>query len=122
LPLTGNPITSAVALAALELYEELNILDLIKPKIEQFKKGMDEIGVLLDNSKVLTLGLIGSIEISDALGGKERAVLITAKARELGLFIRPLGAVIYLWPPLISSKEELGEMLSILKDAVEFTA
>ncbi|MCP4181393.1 MAG: adenosylmethionine--8-amino-7-oxononanoate transaminase [bacterium] len=118
----GNPITSAVALAALELYEELNILELIKPRIDQFKKGMDEIGVILDNSIVLTLGLIGSIELDDSLGGKERAVQIAVKARELGLFIRPLGSVIYLWPPLISSEYELNQMLSILRNAVKLTA
>ncbi|HJO92346.1 MAG TPA: adenosylmethionine--8-amino-7-oxononanoate transaminase [Victivallales bacterium] len=118
----GNPITSAVALAALELYEELDIIELIKPRIKQFKEGMEDVGTLLNNSKILTLGLIGSIEIDDALGGKERALQIAAKARELGLFIRPLGSVIYLWPPLVSSEEELNQMLSILQSAVRLTA
>ena len=114
----GNPICSKLALAALELYDEINILELIKPRILQLKEGMNEIGRKLQNSTVLTLGMIGVVEISDIDGGSERALKIKARARELGLFIRPLGSAVYLWPPLVSTEEELGKMLTILNMAV----
>jgi len=114
----GNPICSSLALAALELYKEMNILELIKPRILQLKEGIDEIGKELINSTVLSLGMIGVIEIHENDGGCRRAAQIQAKARELGLFIRPLGAAIYLWPPLVSTEEELGMMISIFKRAV----
>ena len=113
----GNPICSSLALAALELYDEMNILELIKPRIAQLKEGMNEIGRMLPNSTVLTLGMIGVVEINDIDGGSERAAQIQAMARELGLFIRPLGAAVYLWPPLVSTENEINEMLSILKIA-----
>ena len=114
----GNPICSNLALAALKLYDELNILELIKPRITQLKIGMNEIGEKITNSTVLTLGMIGVIEISEIDGGSARAASIQKKAREYGLFIRPLGPTVYLWPPLISTNEELGEMIAILNLAV----
>jgi adenosylmethionine-8-amino-7-oxononanoate aminotransferase len=36
----------------------------------------------------------------------------------LGLYIRPLGAVLYLWPPLTSTEAELGAMIEILERAI----
>jgi adenosylmethionine---8-amino-7-oxononanoate aminotransferase len=114
----GNPICSSLALAALELYDEMNILEMIKPRIIQLKEGMNEIGKKLSSSTVLTLGMIGVIEINEADGGTEKALEIKGRARELGLFIRPLGPSVYLWPPLISTEKELGDMISILKQAV----
>jgi len=114
----GNPICSNLALEALALYEEIDILNLIKPRIVQLDKGMREIGKMLNDSTVLTVGMIGVVEINQKAGGKIRAAEIASKARGLGLFIRPLGASVYLWPPLISTEQELGEMISIFKKSV----
>ncbi len=114
----GNPICSSLAIAALELYEEVRILDLIKPRIEQLREGFEKIGKSLRSSTVLSLGMIGVLEFSDEDGGSSRAAKIKEIARELGLFIRPLGPVVYLWPPLIATEEELGKMISILSNAV----
>lgn len=37
---------------------------------------------------------------------------------ENGLLIRPLGDVLYLWPPLVTSDDELDRMLEIFEAAV----
>lgn len=118
----GNPITSAVALAALGVYKEEKVLENSKPRIAQLKAGMGELGVMLDNSPVRTLGMIGVVEVNDGSGAVERASRIAGYAYKLGLFIRPLGRSVYLWPPLTITEEELGRMLSILQDAIKQTA
>lgn len=118
----GNPITSAVALAALSIYREEKVLENSKPRIEQLKAGMEELGLMLDNSAVRALGMIGVVEVNDSSGGVQRARRIAGSAYELGLFIRPLNQAVYLWPPLTITKEELGRMLSILKAAIKQTA
>ncbi|MEJ2658726.1 MAG: aminotransferase class III-fold pyridoxal phosphate-dependent enzyme, partial [Desulfobacterales bacterium] len=118
----GNPITSAVALAALSAYKEERILENMRPGVAQLKMGMRELGAMLKDSAVLTLGMIGVVEINDDSGAAERAQRIARRAYELGLFIRPLGRAVYLWPPLTVTKEELSQMLSILKDAIIQTA
>ena len=45
--------------------------------------------------------------------------VICMKAREYGLFIRPVGDVIVFMPPLISTEEELSEMLDIIYKAID---
>jgi adenosylmethionine-8-amino-7-oxononanoate aminotransferase len=118
----GNPITSALALAALAVYEEERILDHIQPRIKQLDDGMRKTATLLTGSNVLTLGMIGVIDVSETVGGTVRAQQIAQRALELGLFIRPLGSAIYLWPPLNITEEDLGKMLTFLGTAVEDTA
>ncbi|MBI4296080.1 MAG: adenosylmethionine--8-amino-7-oxononanoate transaminase [Chloroflexi bacterium] len=117
----GNPIISGLALAAIEVYQEEQVLDKCQPRIKQLKEGMRELGSLLDGSKVRAMGMIGAIEISDASGGAGRAARIVRKAYELGLFLRPRGRAIYLWPPLVSTGDELGQMLSIIRESIQRT-
>jgi len=118
----GNPITCACALAAINVYEESSILEKMKPLAEQLDEGFGQIRRLLPRSKTLTTGLIGMLEISPGDGGVRRATDITEQAWEKGLYVRPLGPVVYLWPPLVTTSEELGEMIEILSDAVRQTS
>lgn len=118
----GNPITSAVALAALSVYKEEKVLENSRPRIAQLEAGMRELGKMLKDSPVRTLGMIGVVEVNDESGAAERARRIAWRAYKLGLFIRPLGRAVYLWPPLTITEEELGRMLSILKAAIQQSA
>lgn len=118
----GNPIVSAVALKALELYEEENILEHIKPLQTIMEQEIENIAKLLPNSFSQSKGMIGMIEINEKDGGAKRAKSIVAKAMEMGLFIRPLGAVIYIWPPLVIKEKEFRKLFEILKKSVQFTS
>ena len=113
----GNPITSALAIAAIDVYEQEEVVEKCQPRIRQLAQGMQEIEAMLSDSMALTVGLIGAVELSDADGGSERAGRIARAAFDRGLFIRPLGASVYLWPPLIISEAELGRMLAVLREA-----
>jgi adenosylmethionine-8-amino-7-oxononanoate aminotransferase len=114
----GNPITSAAALAALDVMEELNLVEHCAPRYAQLGKGMKRIGKLPSVAFQKSLGLIGMCAISEEAGGAVRARAIVARASEMGLYIRPLGAVLYLWPPLTATEEELGAMIGILEAAI----
>ncbi|MBI2830344.1 MAG: adenosylmethionine--8-amino-7-oxononanoate transaminase [Chloroflexi bacterium] len=118
----GNPIITALALAAIEVYEKEHVLEKCQPRIKQLADGMRELGNLLAGSKVKTLGMIGVVEINDSSGGAERASKIVRKAYELGLFLRPRGRAVYLWPPLTSTENELGQMLSIIRESIRQTS
>ncbi len=107
-----------LTLAAIEVYEEEHVLEKCKPRIRQLEQGIGELGALLNGSKVRAMGMMGVVEINDVSGGAERASRIVRKAYELGLFLRPRGRAIYLWPPLVSTENELGQMLSIIKESV----
>ena len=117
----GNPIISGLALAAIETYEKEKVLARCQPRIKQLEQGMRQLGAMLGGSKVRALGMMAVIQINDVSGGAGRASLIVRKAYELGLFLRPRGRALYLWPPLVITQAELAQMLSILGEAIKQT-
>lgn len=117
----GNPITSALALEAIKVYKEEKVVENLGPKIRLISDGMKEIGEALDNSYTDSLGMIGMVELNEKSGGATRAREVALKAIELGLFIRPLGNVLYVWPPLVITEEQIRDMFRMFKEAVEGT-
>ncbi len=114
----GNPITSAAALAAIDIFTSENIVQGTIPLAAQLAKGMARLAQNDCIEYYKSLGMIGMISIKEEAGGGTLAKKIARKAMELGLFIRPLGEVLYLWPPLVSTPEELGEMLMLFDEAI----
>lgn len=114
----GNPITAAAALAALEVFEERSIPDSCKAGAAILAEGFAVLGALPCVAYHRCLGMIGMCAFTEAAGGAALAREVCRRALEQGLFIRPLGEVLYLWPPLTSTEEELGEMLAMLRQAV----
>ena len=110
----GNPIITGLAMAAIKVYQEERILEKCKPRIGQLSAGMHQLGQILNDSRVRVMGMMGVVEINDISGGADRAAQIVKKAYDLGLFLRPRGRAVYLWPPLTVTEEELGQMISIL--------
>jgi adenosylmethionine-8-amino-7-oxononanoate aminotransferase len=110
----GNPITSAAALAALDLYRDERVVERLPGPAAQLEAGMQRVAEALGGSPLRTMGMIAAIEIGEAEGGAARARRTTGRAGELGLFVRPLGSTIYLWPPLTATADELDRMLAIL--------
>ncbi len=110
----GNPITSAVALAALDVYEEERIVERLPRSVEILEDGFETLSGYLDDSPWRVLGMIAAIEVADSAGGAVRARSIGKRAYERGLFTRPLGATIYLWPPLNTPRMDLQCMVNML--------
>lgn len=111
----GNPITCAAALAALDVFEDLHLPHSCAELERQLAEGFEEIGALHGVAYQKSLGMIGMCAMEDAAVAPKAAL----EARELGLFIRPLGPSLYLWPPLTSTLEELGMMIERFGAAIE---
>jgi adenosylmethionine-8-amino-7-oxononanoate aminotransferase len=82
---------------------------------------MRRVAEMLDDSPLRTLGMIAAVEINDSAGGSRRANEIVRHAFDRGLFLRPLGSTLYLWPPLTADAETLQRMTAILLNAAEQT-
>lgn len=106
----GNPIAASVALAALKVYESEKIIESIPEKERVLQAALEQLPFA---SSIRTLGCIGAFNVETP----EVAKRIAHRAKDNGLLIRPLGNVVYLWPPLISTHEQLEEMVSILRTA-----
>jgi adenosylmethionine-8-amino-7-oxononanoate aminotransferase len=118
----GNPVTAAAALAALAVYRDERVVEGIPPRAAVLSEGMARVARRLGGVPVRAVGLVAAVEIPDAEGGAARARAVVARALELGLFLRPLGPVVYLWPALNAPLPVLRAMLERLEQAAAETA
>lgn len=122
---TGNPLGCAVALANLELMEKRKLLEHVSRLSAKAEMRLSAFRELPYVGDVRQAGLMIGIEIvrdrstkapfpPEARIGRK----IVARARELGLLTRPLGAVIVFMPPLATPEAALEIMLDILYQAI----
>ncbi len=121
---TGNPIACAAALASLDLFDQEQLLENMQPKIDYLKNRLEALKFLAHVGDVRQEGLIGGIELvrdkktKDSYHWEERiGVQVCRIARKHGLFLRPLGNIIVVFPPLSVS---LAEM-KLLMDGIELS-
>jgi adenosylmethionine-8-amino-7-oxononanoate aminotransferase len=111
----GSPITTAVALAVLDVFEQEDILAAAGAAMSALADGLDRLAKLPCAHRTASLGMMGVVELTDEAGGAaDLARRAAATARQRGLFIRPLGNVLYLWPPLTTPVELIEKMLEHL--------
>lgn len=115
---TGNPIACAAALASLDLFESERLLDRLPAKIAYLEERLRELRGLAHVGDVRHCGMIGGIELVRDKGTREPCpwdervgVRVCREARRHGLFLRPLGNVIVVFPPLAISLEELALLM-----------
>ena len=119
---TGNPIACAAALASLDLFDKEQLLAGLPPKIAYLKERLSALGQLEHVGDIRQEGMIGGIELvadketREPYPWEERlGVRVCREARKHGLFLRPLGNVIVVFPPLSISLDEL----KVLMDGIE---
>ncbi|MDV6378007.1 adenosylmethionine--8-amino-7-oxononanoate transaminase [Sporosarcina sp. GW1-11] len=122
---TGNQLGCAVALANLEIFEKEQLVQQAAEKSVVLKQLLEDVKQLPHVGDVRQCGLMCGVEIVKDPFTKESfqpesrvAYRATLKMRELGLLTRPLGDVIVLMPPLATTKEQLAEMVEILKKGI----
>ncbi|EYF04781.1 adenosylmethionine--8-amino-7-oxononanoate transaminase [Chondromyces apiculatus] len=117
----GNPLGAAVALEVLRVFEEEQILAHAAPKAARIKQAFEEMGQLPGVSNARALGMIGALDLrpgASYLG--DLGWRAYAEARRLGVYLRPLGDVIYVAPPLTIAEEVLDELLEVVRRSVLF--
>ena len=122
---TGNPLACAAAFACLDVFEKEETLKNLKPKIELLEGWLKEISELSHVGDARNKGLMAGVELVKDKNTKEPYAWeekmgwkAAYHARDNGVFIRPLGNVIVIMPPLSISIENLRQMLKILKDSI----
>ena len=123
---TGNPLGCAAALANLELFEQENIIERMRPKIAYLQNRLnDEFLALSHVSDVRQWGFMVGIELVE--DGKSRQNYpperrighkVVLEARKHGVLIRPLGDIIILMPPLTMADNELKTLLDITHNCI----
>ncbi len=122
---TANPVGCAVALASLDLFEENEVLEHVGAIAPRLGDAAHALADLPSVGDVRHIGMVAALELVKDKGTKEplpgtapvfRAVREEALRR--GLFLRPLGNVVYLFLPQCTTAAELEDILSRFGDTL----
>ena len=110
----ANPLACAVALQSISIIEQEHYLQ----KTEKIQSLIREQFDTFSSPAIVakrSIGAIGALEMKDAAclsGFKEFS-------QQRGVWLRPIGNVLYLMPPYIISEKELLTILQVMKDWIQ---
>jgi adenosylmethionine-8-amino-7-oxononanoate aminotransferase len=116
---TGNPLACAAALATLDVFEEERTLDRLARKIELLGELLEPLAANPAVREVRRRGFMTGIELVEHPLAARIGHQVTIEARRRGAFVRPLGDVIVLMPPLAISEGELTRLVAITAEAID---
>jgi 4-aminobutyrate--pyruvate transaminase len=114
---SAHPVSCAVALETLAIYEERDILGHIAAVAPAFQAGLRRFADHPLVGEVRGVGLVGGIELVQDKATKTPfppaagvGALVQAKGQEHGVILRAMGDTIAFCPPLVISAAEIEEM------------
>lgn len=121
----GNPLAAAAALASLEVFDEEQTLDRLPAKIDRLAEALAPLADHPHVGDIRRRGMMVGIELVEdretrrrfpatALRGRE----VCRRATEAGVWVRPLGDVVVLMPPLSICDEEIDQIGRALEKGV----
>ena len=121
---TANPLACAVALENLALFAEGAVLAALPDKIARLQAGLRRFSGQSWAGEVRQFGLMAAIPLRDPRTGAAYAYgdrveyAVCRRAREMGVYSRPLGDLITVVPPLSVTATEIDTILSVLYAAM----
>jgi adenosylmethionine---8-amino-7-oxononanoate aminotransferase len=116
---TGNPLGAAIALEVLRVYEEELVLERAALKAERIAAAFASFADISGVTTTRSLGMIGALELGGRQGYLERSGLrVYHEALRRGAYLRPLGNIVYIAPPLNIADADLDELLGIVAESV----
>ncbi len=120
---TANPLACAVANETMNLFEEPQFFEKLDEKISALQQGSSILRELPYCGEYRQTGLIGAMELVKKDGAKfefeERVgYQIYLEGLKQGIFMRPLGNVIYFMPPLSITMAEIEFMIETARNSI----
>jgi 4-aminobutyrate--pyruvate transaminase len=125
---SGHPVSSAVAIETLKIYEERDILSHVRKVAPRMQSRLQKLGENAIVGEARGIGLVGAIELvankatkapfdpKAGVGG-----FLVKRGHEHGLIVRAMGDVIGLCPPLIITEDEIDIMFDRVQLALDDT-
>ena len=125
----GHPVSCAVALETLKIYEERDTVGHVRSVAPRFQERLAQLGSSTLVGEARGVGLIGALELVMDKNSKEQypaevkaGATLAARAQARGLIVRALpGDVIGICPPLIITEAQIDELFDSLAEAVSET-
>lgn len=116
---SGHPVSCAIALETLNIYQEMDIVSHVKSLVPQFQASLNSYQGRPYVGEVRGVGLLSALELyADPENGiafdprLKAGIKFANLALEQGLIVRALGDTVVLCPPLVITHEELTTLFS----------
>ncbi len=117
---SGNPASSAAALATLDIYQEEGLLSRGADLAPHWEDALHSLKGLPHVIDIRNLGLVGAVELEPIEGQPaKRAFAAFLNAYESGLMIRTTGDTIAMSPPLVIEKQQIDELVGKLSTVLK---
>ncbi|MEN8206303.1 MAG: adenosylmethionine--8-amino-7-oxononanoate transaminase [Pseudomonadota bacterium] len=110
----ANPLACAVALASIGLLLDSPWQARIAAIEQGLHEGLEPCRTLAGVADVRVLGAIGVVELTEPVNMSE----ITGQFVAAGVWVRPFGKLVYLMPPYIIDRQDLGTLAAAVADIV----
>ena len=124
----GHPVTAAVALETLRIYEEMDVVGRVRRLGARLGAGLAELADHPLVGDVRGVGLLYGVELVRDRGSRSpyepaghAGVVLDGHARRRGLILRIVGDRAVFTPPLIIDEAEVDEMLRRWRGALDDT-
>ncbi len=125
---SGHPVSAAVALRALEIYEERKLYDHVRNMSPQFQQRLQSLAAHPLVGEARGIGLVGAVEL---VQNKETKAAFDARhavgakcmqlCQERGLIVRAIGDAVALCPPFIVTANDVDEIFDRLRRGLDDT-
>jgi adenosylmethionine-8-amino-7-oxononanoate aminotransferase len=123
---SGHPVACAAALKNIEIIERENLLERAREVGTYFQTRLRELSDIPIVGEVRGMGLMACVECTLSNDGEDPSDLnarigdrIDAHCQELGLLVRPMYNMSVMSPPLTITREQIDEMVGILRRGIE---
>jgi adenosylmethionine-8-amino-7-oxononanoate aminotransferase len=119
---TGNQIGAAAALATLDIFDDEPVLQRVRDRSEYFSQRLSDleelpwVGEVRQQGLAVGVEMVSDPETREGFEPEDRvSQQVCQSAQEQGVFIRPLGDVIVLMPPLSITEEQLDTIVDVVE-------
>ena len=113
----GHPVSCAVALKTLEIYERMDVLEVVRAKGKVMERALERFRGMPGVGEVRCLGMIAAVELTGEPGATGAAVGAECEAR--GVYVRIIGDILALCPPYVIEDAEIERIADVLEAALE---
>jgi adenosylmethionine-8-amino-7-oxononanoate aminotransferase len=122
---TANPLACAVAVASLDLFQTEGVIDRVTGLESLLRTRLEGLRQLPCVADVRIIGGVGILELDVTDGSQgylaEIGPTLARQFLERGLFLRPLGNVLYFMPPYVITDDEANWALDQVAEVLEGT-
>ncbi len=122
----GNPLSAAAAMATLDVFEQEDTLGSLPAKIDRIAQHLSHlaehphVGDVRQNGMIAAVELVKDCQTGEPFPWTERhGHQVCQYALDHGLWIRPLGDVLVIMPPLAVSLEQIDTMCQVIAQAID---